>query len=153
MGIPTDSQLDDFDEEDSFRRLLHSFGEPAAVVPPPDLVVRTARRIPQQRPQAVFHRQRRRSLTLIVLVLVLILLAAIAMFSQYSGPSTVPFGSGEVGLGRVFLISQLALKPLLGTISSLSLFLFGVGLAAIAGSMAILRFAPQTATSPVSGKG
>ncbi len=154
MGIQTKRELNDNDNaDDDFRHLLHSFGEPAAVPPPSDLVVRTARRIPADAPHVVFRRQRVNYAVRLTIVFVLIMLAALGTLSQYSGPSTALFGSGDVGLSRVLLISQLALKPLLGIIRNLSLMLFGVGLMAILSSIIILRFSARPVLVHVSRRG
>ncbi len=153
MGIKDKRQLDTDRDDAEFQQLLASFGEPAPIAVPPDLVVRTARRLPQQPPQVVLRRQQTRIALRFSAIVLLIIFVAFGLLSQHTGPSSIPFGSENVGLGRVLLISQLALKPLLATISSLSLLLIGVGISAIIGSMLIVRFAAQPLSSQVSRRG
>lgn len=153
MGIQTDYQLDNESAEKDFRHLLSSFGEPTPVLVPPDLVVRTARRIPPHAPHIVLRRQRIRFAIRLFLVLLVILLAVLGLISQSSGPSAMLFGSGDVGLSRVLLMSQLALKPLVATIQSLSMLLFGLGLIAMVTSLAMLRFAVQPLSARASRRG
>lgn len=153
MGVQTDYQLDDEHAEKDFRHLLYSFGEPAPVLAPPDLVVRTARRLPAHAPHILLRRQRMRLAVWLLCVLLVMILAVLGLVSQSNGPSAVLFGSGDVGLSRVLLMSQLALKPLVATIQSLSVLLFGVGLVAIVASFTMLRFAVQPLSAQASRRG
>lgn len=144
MRTNNERWLDDPSDEADFRQLLAQFGEPVQVEPPPDLVVRTARRLPRHTPQSLVRRQRFGVALRLGMGLLVLALVVLGLLSQYNGPSTVPFGTGAVGLGRIVLISQLALKPLLATISSMSMLLISLGLSAILGSMLVLRLTAQS---------
>jgi len=102
-------------------RLLERSGQPAAMMPPPDLVTRTLRRLPHEMPavaaQTAAHRARRRLALRAVLASVLALIGLLGIWSVLGGGPSLALlvGNGVSGLSRALLTVELLSKPLLRT--------------------------------------
>lgn len=121
------------------RRALERLQALDPVAPPPDLVTRAARRLPNV-PPAVAARQlaRRRAMRLALRlafggVFGLCLLLGLASMFGGQGLAGV-FGDGGAGVSRVFLTMQLLAKPLWHSLGSGGTALPIAGIAAVAGA-------------------
>ena len=119
-------------------RLAGASGQPAAVPPPPDLVTRTLRRLPQELPAIAGQAAARASAPsgLVLRVALAGALALIGLLGIWSvlggGPSlALLFGDGVSGLSRALLTVELLAKPLLRTARA------GGGLWMLAGLLAL----------------
>jgi hypothetical protein len=137
------------EDEDAFRQLLASYGQPAAAPPPPDLVTRTARRMAASAlPQARRPSSAGPVLQWAGLGLLVALLLMGVWVSAAGGPASPLIGGGGAGFGRALLMIQLLLKPLAGTIGSVLVPMAVLGFAAGLSSFWLLRrrgFAPAGA--------
>jgi hypothetical protein len=137
MGSRDNDIIDDQRHDELLRRLLERSGQPAVVVPPPDLVTSTLRRLPQEPPAivglAATRRDRRRLALRMILAGVLALIGLLGIWSVLGGgPSlALMFGNGVSGLSRVLLTVELLAKPLLRTAGT------GGGLWMLAGLLAL----------------
>jgi len=129
--------IDDQRHDELLLRLLERSGQPAAAVPPPDLVTRALRRLPQELPtiagKAAARRAGRRLALRVTLAGVLALIGLLGIWSVLGyGPSfALMFGNGVSGLSRVLLTVELLAKPLLRTAGA------GDGLWMLAGLLAL----------------
>ncbi|MFN8505171.1 hypothetical protein [Kouleothrix sp.] len=111
-----DDRIDERAEQ-ALRRALARLDEPQFAAPPPDLVSRSARRLPSQ-PPAVAARQAAWAAwlrlawraTLLALALLVVALGAAALFG--GDWLALRFGDGSAGLSRTLLALQLLSKPL-----------------------------------------
>lgn len=124
MGRRDDNLLDDERADVALRQLLARAGEPSRVPPPPDLVARTARRLPAEPPARAARRAaRRRAVRLAIgatLLCVMALPALVSLLDTLGGgsPFGLLFGDGAGGLSRALLALHLLAKPLLWTVGS-----------------------------------
>lgn len=139
MGRRDDDFLDDERADAMVRRALTRMGEPAAVPPPPDLVSRTARRLPAVPPLIAARQEARRRAVKITLGAALLSIVALAALSGIlsalglQSPVAMLVGDGGSGIGRALLMLQLLAKPLLrsfGTVAAPLLVGGGVAFAA-----------------------
>lgn len=129
-------------------------------VPPPDLVTRTARRLPNMPPTVaarVAARQRalRRMLAVTASLAVAFVALAGLLDMLDAGPSLAGwFGDGRSGFSRAVLVVQLLLKPLLGTLLEVGLVPLVVSaLVALGGGWLWWRLAqPSTAAIEVEAR-
>jgi hypothetical protein len=135
-----DDFLDDERAEDAIRRVLARLDEPSAVPSPPDLVTRTARRLPGVAP-AIAARDAARAARVrlalaVVIALALGLFAALGIWSALGSGEQLAllFGDGAGGLSRAVLTLQLLSKPLLRAVT-------GAGAAALVGGLVALAAA------------
>lgn len=134
-----DDLLDGERADAAIRRVLARLDEPAALAPPPDLVTRTARRLPGVPPAAAARSAARRAalragLRLAVMG-VLILVAGLGIWGAVGGqPLALLLGDGTGGLSRALLTLQLLSKPLLHTVGGLGGPLLAAGALALAGA-------------------
>ena len=139
MGSRNDRFIDDERADALMARLLAHGDEPALAVPPPDLVARTARRLPVEPPAVAARLQARRRLLragLAVLLLgVFVLAALIGLGSMLAGEPRLAllFGDGTSGISRFVLTLYLLAKPLVHTVGAVGLPL----LAALALALAL----------------
>jgi hypothetical protein len=137
MGNRDNNVIDDQRDDQALRRLLERSGQPADLPPPPDLVTRTFRRLPQEPPAGAARAAARRAGQQLALRLALAgALALIGLIGIWSalggGPSlALLFGDGVSGLSRALLTLELLAKPLLRTAGT------GGGLWALAGLLAL----------------
>ena len=137
MGSRDNHIIDDQRHDELLLRLLERSGQPAAVMPPPDLVTSTLRRLPQEPPAiaglVATRRARRRLALRVMLAGVLALIGLFGIWSALGGgPSlALMFGNGVSGLSRVLLTVELLAKPLLRTAGT------GGGLWMLAGLLAL----------------
>src|SRR5689334_23382811 len=109
--------IDDQRHDELLLRLLERSGQPAAVSPPPDLITRTLRRLPQELPaiagQVAARRARRRLALRMALAGALALIGLLGIWSVLGGgPSlALMFGNGVSGLSRALLTVELVAKP------------------------------------------
>jgi hypothetical protein len=140
MGNRDDNLLDDERADVAFRRLLARSGQPAQVEPPPDIVTRSIRRLPEMPPALAARRARRRaSLRRALSATVFGVLALVVVLGAWSvlgggAPLAMLFGDGTSGLSRWLLTLHLLAKPLLGVLGALGAPLLAGGLAAAAGT-------------------
>ena len=140
MGRRDNNFVNDDRADAALRRLLARIGEPTQVEPPPDLVTRTARRLPAEPPALAARRMaRRRALRLGLWAAACAALALIALLGVWGtlggGPQiALLFGDGGSGLSRALLILQLLAKPLVRTIGAAGAPLLLAGAAAVAGA-------------------
>jgi len=129
--------IDDQQYDQLLLRLLERSGQPAAAEPPPDLVTRTLRVLPQELPavagRAAARRAGRRLVVRVMLALFMLLIALLGIWSVLGGgPSlALMIGNGVSGLSRVLLTLELLAKPLLRTAG------VGDGLWMLAGLLAL----------------
>lgn len=134
-----DDFLDDERADAIIRRVLARLDEPSAIAPPPDLVTRSARRLPAD-PPAVAARNLARRAGLragarAAAFGALILLAALGIWSALGGqPLALLLGDGTSGLSRALLTLQLLSKPLLHTVGALGGPPLAAGALALAGA-------------------
>jgi hypothetical protein len=141
MGRRDDDFLDDERVDAMVRRMLTRIGEPAPVPPPPDLVSRTARRLPAEPPLIAARRAARRRVVKMTLGAALLGIVGLVVLSGILGalglqsPVAMLVGDGEGGLSRVLLMLQLLAKPLLRSFGTVAVpLLVGGSLAfAVAG--------------------
>jgi hypothetical protein len=140
MGRRVDDFLDDERADAAMRRVLARVSEPSQLAPPPDLVARTARRLPAEPPAlAARNAARRRAIRLGLGAALAVLVALVALAGVMSafGEARIAmlFGDGGSGLSRFLLMLQLLAKPLLRTVVAvgLPLLLGGVVVLAAAG--------------------
>jgi hypothetical protein len=138
MGSRDNQLLDDQRYDELLRRLLERSGQPVAAAPPPDLVTRTLRRLPQEPPasagQIAARGARRRLALRAALAGVLGLIAMLGIANVLGGPAlALLFGSGVSGLSRTLLAIELVAKPLLRTAGASGGLWMLAGLLALAG--------------------
>jgi hypothetical protein len=137
MGSRDNHVIDDQQYDQLLLRLLERSGQPAAAEPPPDLVTRTLRVLPQELPavagRAAARRAGRRLVVRVMLALFMLLIALLGIWSVLGGgPSlALMIGNGVSGLSRVLLTLELLAKPLLRTAG------VGDGLWMLAGLLAL----------------
>jgi hypothetical protein len=137
MGSRDNHVIDDQQYDQLLLRLLERSGQPAAAQPPPDLVTRTLRALPQELPavagRAAARRAGRRLVLRLILAFALALIAVLGLWSVLGGgPSlALMIGNGVSGLSRVLLTVELLAKPLLRTAG------VGDGLWMLAGLLAL----------------
>jgi hypothetical protein len=138
MGSRDNHLLDDQRYDELLLRLLERSGQPAAAAPPPDLVTRTLRRLPQEPPAIagrIAARAARRRLALrAALASVLALIGVLGIANVLGGASlALLFGNGVSGLSRALLTMELVAKPLLRAVGDSAGLWMLVGLLALAG--------------------
>ncbi len=139
MGRRDDDFLDDERADAALRRVLARLGELDQVAHPPDLVTRTARRLPVVPPAAAARAAARSAALRLALdlatVAALSLVALLGIWSALAGQDRIAmlFGDGGGGLSRALLTLQLLAKPLLRTVGSVGPLLLA-GAAAVAGA-------------------
>ncbi len=139
MGSRDNHMIDDQRHDELLLRLLERSGQPIAAVPPPDLVTRTLRRLPQELPavaaQAAARRAVHRLVLRVMLTVVLALIGLLGIWSVLgSGQSfALMFGNGVSGLSRALLTVELLAKPLLRTAGAGGGVWMLAGLLALAG--------------------
>jgi hypothetical protein len=139
MGSRDDNFLNDDRADEAFRRLLARLGQPAQVEPPPDIVTRSIRRLPDMPPALAATQARRRVAIRRALWAAVLgglaLVVALGAWNVVSGgaPIAMLFGDGAGGLSRWLLTLHLLAKPLLGALGALGAPLLAGGLAAAAG--------------------
>jgi hypothetical protein len=138
MGNRDDHLINDRRDDEVLRRLLERSGQPVAAQPPPDLVTRALRRLPQEPPPAAARAAARRAVRRVALrwalVGALALIGLLGIWSVLSGgPSlALMFGDGVSGLSRVLLTLELLAKPLLRTTAAGGPLMMLAGLLALA---------------------
>jgi hypothetical protein len=138
MGSRDNHVIDDQRHDELLHRLLERSGQPTAVPPPPDLVTRTLRRLPQELPavagQAAARRAVRRLALRVMLAAVLALISLAGIWSVLGGGPSLAllFGNGVSGLSRTLLTVELLAKPMLRTAGA------GGGLWMLAGLLALV---------------
>jgi hypothetical protein len=133
MGSREDS-LDDERADALMRRLLARAGEPAQPPVPPDLVSRTARRLPAAAPAlAAQAAARRRAIRIAITATLLGLVGLIALVSLAGMVAGDPrlamlFGDGGSGPSRALLTLYLLAKPIVRVVGAVGapLLLAGV---------------------------
>jgi hypothetical protein len=140
MGSRDDRFLDDERGDARMLQLLARMGEPIQADLPPDIVTRTARRLPSDPPALAARRAARRRATRLALTgIVLGAVALVALVSIASMASSEPrvallFGDGGSGLSRTLLMLYLLAKPIVRMLSVIGAPLLLAGaLAFIAG--------------------
>lgn len=126
MGYRDDFVNDDERAEAALRQMLARFDQPQPAPAPPDLVSRSARRLPSQPPaqaaraaaRAVWLRAAMRA-ALVGLALLILGLGATALLG--GDWLALRFGDGSAGLSRLLLTLQLLAKPLWRSIGSFQL--------------------------------
>ncbi|MBK9713021.1 MAG: hypothetical protein IPO81_17180 [Kouleothrix sp.] len=119
MGRRDDDFIDERTDA-ALRRVLARLGEPSELEPPPDLVARTARRLPSAAPAlAARSTARAAALRLALRVAVfgaLALVALLGLWGALGGGARLAMllGDGAVGPSRALLTLDLLAKPLLG---------------------------------------
>ena len=160
MGRRDDDIVDDARAEAVLRHTLARLGEPSELAPPPDLVTRTARRLPAARP-AIAARNAARAAALRLAIgagvgSVLLLIALVGVWSALGGGPQLAllFGDGAGGLSRALLMLQLFAKPLLHSLGALGAPALLGGFAAIVGAgwlwWLLLRRTPVQYAEPAS---
>lgn len=140
MGNRENHLVDDRRDDEVLRRLLERSGQPVAAQPPPDLVTRALRQLPQEPPAAAARSAARRAIRRLVLRWALVgVLALIGLLGLGSvlgaGPSlALMFGDGVSGISRVLLTLELLAKPLLRTTTAAGGLAMLAGLLALAGA-------------------
>jgi hypothetical protein len=138
MGRRDDDFLDDERVDELVRRVLARSGEPAQVPPPPDLVARTARRLPADPPVVARRRAARRGAARLFLgaallsVVALVALSGVLSAFGLQSPIAMLVGDGESGLSRVLLMLHLLAKPLLRSFGTVAGPLLVAGVLALA---------------------
>lgn len=118
MGSREDRFINDEPGEDVFRRMLEQHGALEPLEPPPDIVTRMMRQLPQQPPAAVAYaaRQRdaRRRLVLGVVGSLVGLALMLGLWNMLAGgqPLVAFAGTGSSAIGRLVLMISLLLKPI-----------------------------------------
>ncbi len=140
MGSRDDRFLDDEHADTRMLQLLARMGEPIRTDLPPDIVTRTARRLPSEPPALAARRAARRRATRLALAgIVLGAVALVALVSIASMASGEPrlamlFGDGGSGLSRTLLMLYLLAKPIVRMLSVIGAPLLLAGaLALVAG--------------------
>jgi hypothetical protein len=139
MGSRDNHILDDQRHDLLLLRLLERSGQPAGVSPPPDLVSRTLRRLPQELPavarQAAARRALRRLALRVSLASALALIGLLGIWNVLGGGPSLAllFGNGVSGLSRALLTVELVGKPLLRTAGASGGLWMLTGLLALAG--------------------
>lgn len=118
-----DDFLDDERADAAIRRVLARLDEPAHREPPPDLVTRTARRLPSASPALATRQAARRAALRLGLRAALFglvaLVVALGLWGALGGEQlAMLFGDGSGGLSGAILTLQLLSKPLLRTIGA-----------------------------------
>jgi hypothetical protein len=138
----------------AMQRVLREFNQPTMPEPPPDLVSRTLKRLPNMPPaqaaRMLRRKQRVRTLVRVVLFLCSIFIAVVGCVALLGGTQwALLFGNGESGVSRIWLMSALALKPLTHTIGLSQPSIVAVALVFITISMAcwwwLIRSTPAIA--------
>jgi hypothetical protein len=139
MGSRDNHVIDDQRHDELLLRLLERSGQPAAAAPPPDLVTRTLRLLPQEPPavagRAAVRRASRRLALKAALVLVLALIGLFGIWSVLGGGPSLALmvGNGVGGLSRALLTVELLAKPLLRTAGIGGGLWMAAGMLALAG--------------------
>jgi hypothetical protein len=121
MGNRDEYIVNDDHEDAAMRRMLSRHAQPLYVAPPPDLVTRTARKLPRVAPAVAAHAAARRRTVRAaaagIAVLLVLLLALIGLFDVMgAGPQLAFFfGDGSSGVSEALLMARLLVKPLVGT--------------------------------------
>ena len=137
MGYRDDDILDDERADAQMRRALQRIQALDQLAPPPDLVTRSARRLPDAPPAVAARVAARRRLLRSALALaalgLIALLALVGLASLVGGSPLVArlFGDGGAGLSRGLLMIQLLAKPLWHSLGAAP---FVSGLVALAGA-------------------
>ena len=127
MGSRDDRIIADERADALVRRMLARSGEPALAPPPPDLVSRSARRLPAMPPaMAVRSAARRRVARIAIGVAVLGAVALVALVGLAGVMSGNPqlallFGDGTQGLSHTLLMLHLMAKPIVRAIGGVGL--------------------------------
>lgn len=131
-------------EDENFRQTLARFGEPRQIAAPPDLVVRTARRLPHAPPAVVYRRVFLRRFAVLCLGMLVLMGALLLLWLAWSGGPAVPLlGNGNSVIGRSVLTIQLLLKPVSGAISRLVPWTI-LGLVTVCMAMLVMRQSQAT---------
>lgn len=140
MGYRDDDIVDSDRADAALRRALEQIQALDQLDPPPDLVSRTARRLPLVTP-AMARRQVARQMALgitlrLALAGVAALLMVLSALSFFGGGERLAllFGDGERGLSRALLIVQLLAKPLWHAAAAGGAGLWLAGVVALAGA-------------------
>jgi hypothetical protein len=140
MRTGTNNIIDDDPAESEFRRILRIYGEPTNPPAPPDLVVRSARHIPDQLPATLLRQQQFVFALRWAIMLALVALAAFgALIIFNGGPAATLFGTGQAGISRSLLTLQLLLKPIRALLTIIGLPTLIIGIAAGISSLYILN--------------
>ena len=137
MGPRDDDFVNDAPAEAALRRALARFDEPRLAEPPPDLVTRTARRLPAAAPAVAAQHAARaallRRIALLVVAALVALVALLGIVGALGGGDQLPrlFGDGGSGISRVLLMLQLLSKPLLRTLGAAGVALALAGVTAL----------------------
>ncbi len=140
MGSRDNHVIADQRHDELLLRLLERSGQPSAALPPPDLVTRALRRLPQELPAVARRAAARcasRRLTLrVTLALALALIGLLGIWSMLGGglSRALIFGDGASGLSRALLTVELLAKPLLRTAGADGGLWMLAGLLALAGA-------------------
>jgi hypothetical protein len=140
MGYRNDDFINDERADAGLRQALERMQALDRLTPPPDLVTRTARRLPAA-PPAVAARQiaRRAALRFAARIVIAGVVALIALFGVvgvFGGGERLAqlFGDGGSGMSRALLTIQLLAKPLWHSIGSGGAAVLVAGILALAGA-------------------
>ena len=139
MGSRDNHFLDDGHADALMRRVLARLDEPAQEPPPPDLVGRTARRLPAEPPALAARLAARRRATRLALGALLggmvALVALIGLVGTLGGDPRLAmlFGDGASGLSRALLTLHLLAKPIVRAVGAAGVPLLLGGAIALAG--------------------
>jgi hypothetical protein len=127
MGSRNDRFIDDERADALMLRLLARSDEPTLAQPPPDLVTRTARRLPAEPPALAAQLAARRRLLRVALAAMVLgsiaLIALIGLGGMLAGQPRLAllFGDGTSGVSRLLLTLYLLAKPLVRSIGAVGL--------------------------------
>jgi hypothetical protein len=139
MGYRNDDLLDAERADAALRRALERLHALDQIEAPPDLVARTARRLPNISPAGAARQAAQRAALRIGLRLAIAgmvaLLALLGVVGIFGGGSRLALllGDGGSGLSRALLTIQLLAKPLWHTVGAGGAALLVSGMAALAG--------------------
>lgn len=120
MGKRDQHIVNDEHADATFRELLSQRAQPLYIDPPPDLVTRTARKLPSVAPavaaqQAARQRMARGIITGFFILVVLLIALTGVLDVAGSGPQLASlFGDGSSGVSEALLMARLLVKPIIG---------------------------------------
>lgn len=154
MGDRNEYIVNDERADAAMQRMLVQHSQPLYVDPPPDLVARTARRLPRAAPAHAARNAARQHTARVALTsafgLLVLLVALVGLLDVAgAGPQLASFfGDGSSGISEALLVARLLVKPLLSVFFTLApLLLLASSVVAVIGGWLWWMLVRQTSAT------